>query len=116
VQKLAQLELLHLATGVHAHDWESYFQGTGISLPVPKSEQRFTSFMVYLQAALNGDGVILGWETLFQNLLEQGQLVRLTHRTVETDRGYFACLTERAEKSVSAVTLWEWVSARERLS
>ncbi|WP_170328502.1 LysR substrate-binding domain-containing protein [Ruegeria arenilitoris] len=111
LEDLAQLELLHLSTGVHSHDWERYFRGTDISLPVPKSEQRFTSFMVYLQAALNGDGVILGWETLFQNLLDQGQLVRLTPRTVETDRGYFVCLTARAENSPAATTLWKWVSS-----
>lgn len=111
IDELPRLELLHLSTGVHTRDWDTYFNGTNISSPAPTSEQKFTSFMVYLQAALNGDGIILGWETLLQNLLDQGQLIRLTTRHVETDRGYFACLTDRAEKNSSAQAFWKWVSS-----
>ncbi|MEX0282381.1 MAG: LysR substrate-binding domain-containing protein, partial [Arenibacterium sp.] len=111
LEALARYGLLHLSTGVHARDWDRYLKGTGITSPVPDSEQRFTSFMVYLQAALNGDGVILGWETLFQNLLDQNQLIRLTERTVQTERGYFACLTDRAENSPAALAFWNWVSS-----
>lgn len=114
LEELAQLPLLHLSTGVHSNDWVTYFGGSDVTLPTPRSEQRFTSFMVYLQAALNGDGVILGWETLFQNLLDQGQLVRLAQRTVETKRGYFTCLTERAKENTSAETLWDWISSLAR--
>jgi len=109
--RLAQGALLHLSAELHAQDWNIYFNGTGIAPPVPTSEQKFTSFMVYLQAALNGDGIILGWGTLFQNLLDQGQLVPLATRAVETDRGYFACLTDRAHRNPSALTFWKWVSS-----
>lgn len=108
---LVRYELLHLSTGVHARDWDIYFKGTNVAPPAPRSEQKFTSFMVYLQAALNGDGVILGWETLLQSLLAQGQLTRLTNRTVQTQRGYFACMTEHAEGNPSAFTFWNWVSS-----
>ncbi len=111
MEVLSRSELLHLSSGVHAHDWDIYFKGTGASSSAPNSEQRFTSFMVYLQAALNGDGVILGWEALLQNLLDQRQLIRLTKRAVQTERGYFACLTDRAANSPSAVTFWRWVSS-----
>ena len=69
--------------------------------------------MVYLQTALNGDGIILGWETLLENLLDQGQLIRLATRHVETNRGYFACLTDRADKNSSAQTFWKWVLSLE---
>lgn len=108
---LAKRELLHLSTGVHSHDWDIYFKGTETSSQAPHSEQKFNSFMVYLQAALNGDGIILGWETLFQDLLEQHQLIRLTQRTVKSERGYFACLTDRADNSRSALIFWKWVSS-----
>jgi len=111
LEDLSQMPLLHLSTGVHANDWETYFAGTNVSLPVPGSEQRFTSFMVYLQAAMNGDGVILGWETLFQDLLDQGQLVRVASKTIQTERGYFACLTERASKNAAAKKVWEWLGS-----
>lgn len=111
LEDLARMPLLHLSAGVHANDWETYFAGTNISLPVPESEQRFTSFMVYLHAAMNGDGVILGWETLFQSLIDQGQLVRLASKTVQTERGYFACLTEGASKNAASQIVWEWLGS-----
>ena len=111
MEALADRELLHLSTGMHAHDWDIYFKGTDIVSPAPSSEQKFTSFMVYLQAALNGDGIILGWETLFQDLLDQGQLIRLSSREVQTERGYFSCLTHRADNNPSALTFWRWVSS-----
>lgn len=111
MKALPRHELLYLSTGVHSHDWDIYFNGMNTSLHAPASEQKFTSFMVYLQAALNGDGIILGWETLLQNLLDHGQLIRLTTRHVETDRGYFACLTDRAGKNHSAQIFWKWVSS-----
>jgi len=111
MEELARSGLLHLSAGVHAHDWDTYFKGTEVEPAAPTSEQKFTSFMVYLQAALNGDGIILGWGTLFQGLFDQGQLIPLTKRAVGTERGYFACLTDRAEKNPSAHTFWKWVSS-----
>ena len=114
IAALANLPLLHLSKGIHFDDWKTFFAGTGILPPAPRSDQRFTSFMVCLQAALNGEGVMLGWETLMQSHFDLGQLVRLTTHRVETGRGYFACLTERASGAPGALQLWQWLAALEK--
>lgn len=108
---LAGYPLLHLASGNHTNDWASFYDGTGVALSTPASEQKFTSFMVCLQAALNGDGVMLGWEHLMQDHFDLGLLVRIGDRRVATDRGYFACLAERAKDRESARRMCQWLGS-----
>lgn len=110
---LAQQPLLRLTMGIHGEDWQTFFADTGVAPPPPTSEQRFTSFMVYLQAALNGDGVMLGWETLLQDQFDLGHLVPATQRRIQTPRGYFACLMDRASYNPSAIAFVEWLSCLE---
>ncbi|SLN13347.1 Glycine cleavage system transcriptional activator [Roseovarius albus] len=103
--------LLCLTMGIHADDWRTYFTGTDLEPRTPGPEQKFTSFMVYLQAALNGEGVMLGWETLLQDSFDLGQLAPVTDRRVETQRGYFACLMPRVENKPSAKIFIDWISS-----
>ena len=110
---LSQQNLLHLTNGIHGDDWLTFFAGTGLTPPMPASEQKFTSFMVYLQAALNGEGVILGWETLLHDHFELGHLAPVTTRRIETARGYFGCLMERARGDPSARRFLNWLSDRD---
>ncbi len=111
---LVRQPLLHLTMGLHGEDWRTYFEGTGAMPAPPSSDRRFTSFVVYLQAALNGDGIMLGWETLLRDQIELGQLAPASSRRVRTSRGYFACLTPRATASAAAVRLWDWLAALEQ--
>lgn len=108
---LASYPLLHLASGNHTDDWATFFDHTKATLPTPTSEQKFTSFMVCLQAAINGDGVMLGWEKLMQDHFDLGLLVRVGDRRITTDRGYFACLTERAKDRESARRMCQWLGS-----
>lgn len=110
IAALAQQKLLHLTKGIHGDDWQTFFDGTGVAASTPTSEQRYTSFMVYLQAALNGEGIILGWETLLRDHFDQQILRPVCRHRVRTERGYFACLTARAETNPSAIRLWEWLA------
>ena len=45
-----------------------YLSSLGQSVPLLKSAQRYTSFMVYLQAAINGEGIAIGWNYLLNDL------------------------------------------------
>lgn len=108
--ELSNQRLLFLTMGIHGDDWETYFEGTGIELEIPEAEQKYTSFMVYLQAALDGEGCMLGWGSLMRDHLEQGLLKQVSDRHVETDRGYFVCLAKRAEDNPAAQVVFEWLS------
>lgn len=107
---LSSSDLLHLNAGIHAKDWETFFEGTGVQVRTPRTEQKFTSFMVYLQAALDGAGVILGWETLLDEYFSSGLLRPVSTRRVETPRGYFAYLGLRTQPNQAASTFINWLS------
>ena len=111
LEALSEEALLYLTMGLHTDDWTTFFQGTDIVPLPPTPEQKFTSFMVYLQAALNGDAVILGWETLLQDHFDLGLLAPISDRRMQTSRGYFGCLMPRAAESASAIKFLDWISA-----
>ncbi|MEQ9487983.1 MAG: LysR substrate-binding domain-containing protein [Alphaproteobacteria bacterium] len=102
--------LLHLTAGIHTGDWERFVAGTGAKINPPAPDQRFTSFMVYLQAAMNGDGIAIGWLPLLQDHLDAGQLVIASDRRVPSDRGYFCCVTRQGARREVAALFSDWLS------
>ena len=100
--------LLHLRAGIHGEDWRIFLGSLGQSMPSPNSAQRYTSFMVYLQAAINGDGIAIGWCFLLDDLLASGQLVKVIDHELATERGYFCCVTERGRGRAEAKRFTEW--------
>ncbi len=109
--QLARERLLHLTQGIHARDWETFLSGSGLTVPAAQATERFTSFILYLQAALNGEGIALGWEHLLEDHLASGQLVRAVDRRLSTERGYFCCLTQRAAGDAGAERFLDWITS-----
>jgi len=101
--------LLHLVSGNYADDWNIYFAGTDYQAPAPSTSQKFTSYMVYLHAALNGQGVVLGPHFMLQQYLDSGDLVKVEDRIVITQRGYHVSLTHRGARYQPAVDFSNWL-------
>lgn len=102
--------LLHLTQGIHGNDWDTYLGAGAHDMKAPDTSQRFTSFIIYLQAVLNGDGIALGWEHLLEDHLASGTLVRASSHVLRSKRGYFACLTKRAHNNPAAEKFLDWLS------
>ena len=103
--------LLHLSVGIHGEDWINFTEGTGNGIATPTPADRFTSFMVYLQAAMNGDGIAIGWTHLLQDHLDGGQLVLASERRVKTERGYFCCITRQGKKREATRKFSRWLTS-----
>lgn len=101
--------LLHLVSGNYGDDWNIYFEGTDYQVPAPSTNQNFTSYMVYLHAALNGQGIVLGPQFMLEQYLDSGDLVKADPRFVNTQRGYYACLTRRGARHQPAVNFANWL-------
>lgn len=76
-QSLTTLPLLHVA---YADDtwtsWSDFFAFLGID-ETPTAHLTFTSYVVCLDVAEQGEGIALGWERTVQPRLDAGSLVRL---------------------------------------
>ncbi|MEM1420249.1 MAG: LysR substrate-binding domain-containing protein [Pseudomonadota bacterium] len=103
--------ILKLDASSHADDWSKFLDGSGFALGPRQQISRFNSFMVYLQAALNGDGVAIGWRRLLDDHLASGQLEMALDRVVAADRGYVCCLTRSGARSASACAFQEWLAS-----
>lgn len=110
LEVLPEQKLLHMSSEDHFDDWARYFEGSGLSAPPPKLTDRIMSYMVYLVAIQDGQGIGLGWRGLIEKMLESGGLVLASARIVETNRAYRANLMPRASHSAGAHAFWRWLA------
>lgn len=95
--------------------WRSWSQAVGLGTALGKasdlSQLRFNHYTDTIQAALNSEGIALGWATLVSDLIENGRLIRVgTHRLVTEDR-YHVLTPAGRDPSAATVTLLNWLAA-----
>jgi DNA-binding transcriptional LysR family regulator len=75
---LATAPLLHLEERYRSrYDWWKWFAHHGVDVPGSLPGYRSNDYSLVLQAALEGQGVALGWVHIVTRLLEDGRLVAL---------------------------------------
>jgi len=109
VDKLNRYHLLHYNEALHVDDWNRLLGSKGLATPERRSGQSFNSYIVYLQAILNGDGIGIGWDFLLDDYIASGRLQRASSLRLETRRGYFCCLQEQATGKPEARHFMDWV-------
>ena len=109
LDELLEQPLLGLATPEHRGDWAAW-----LAAEVPDNfplrfSHHYTSFMVYLQAIMDGLGLGIGWRYLLDYHLEAGHLKIAHPRRVAGSRGYSVYITERARNNTAAGAFYDWV-------
>lgn len=105
---LINVPRLTLSNREFARDWDNWFQSAGLP-PQACNGPSFNSFIVYLQAALNGQGFALTWRHLTDDLIRQGLLVQVTSHSAKTSNGYYCHLSEQATKNHNAAEFLTWI-------
>ena len=106
---LASQPLLHYVEPLHRDDWRELLANAGIEAPPPGRGMAFNSYVVYLQAAINGAGVAIGWRHLLEDYLADGRLCLAANLELETTRGYFCCLTDEGVDKPAARRFRDWI-------
>ena len=109
VSELADQHLLHYLEPMQLNDWRLLFNSVGVDPPPVERGSSFNSYVVYLQASLNGDGVAIGSEHLLEDYLRNGSLRRVADLRLETRRGYFCHLTPEGRDKPAAHQFREWI-------
>lgn len=94
--------------------WEEWFAAFAIQAPRRPSGLRCSFYTEAIYAALNGQGIALGWKRLVQNLLDQKALVRLTEDSITTRNGYFVIEPSRSAKNARVAQFVEWLKHEAR--
>ena len=72
---LAAMPLIHMtAPNTNWTTWKRWFAGLGYEGPLARGT-KVNNYMIALQAAQDGVGVVLGWKRLVAPMLEDGSLV-----------------------------------------
>jgi LysR family glycine cleavage system transcriptional activator len=108
---LCAADLIHLEERYRPRfDWTQWFRHHGLDPPVLHGA-RSNDYAVVVQAALDGQGVALGWEHLVAPLVDAGRLVTVGGAAIHTQRP-FVLLHRRGPVSTSTTALRDWLLAQ----
>ena len=99
-----------------AHDpswtgWHEWLAAFAIQAPKRLPGLRCSFYTEAVYAALNGQGVALGWRRLVQSFLDRNALVRLTDSSIMTRNGYFVVVAPRRSRNERLERFVEWIKA-----
>jgi len=107
---LASLALIHLEERYESRmTWQRWFASFDIKNKAINSGTRFNDYSVVIQTALEGQGVMLGWQHIVQPLVEQNRLVRLGTNVIQTEKAFYALTSNKKELSTSATVFKNWL-------
>ena len=72
-----------------AFTWDIWLARAGLAVPGPKTRHLFSDASLCLDAAIAGQGVLLGWPILASWALREGRLVAPLNIRVTTDKAYY---------------------------
>lgn len=86
--------------------WRTWAQAVGLGPALgrasDRSELRFNHYTDTIEAAVNAEGVALGWSMLLERHLADGRLVRIGSRTLPTEHEY--CVVVPSDRDLAPAT------------
>jgi LysR family transcriptional regulator, glycine cleavage system transcriptional activator len=73
------------------------------------SVRRFNSYVIALQAAQDGQGLVLGWQNLIKPLLDRHHLVQVTDAEIVAPGSFYICWNSKAGLSREALILRDFL-------
>lgn len=90
-------------------NWPQYFQHYGLQLNATRKDVSFNDYSIVVQAAIEGQGIVLGWHHIVQPLIEQGKLVAPLKERIQTPAPFYVIAREDKLLSTEAKALLEWL-------
>ncbi len=91
-------------------NWNVWLDAAGVPGKTDIPGSRYQNYNSAMQTVLKGEGTILGWAHLCDELLENGELVRPIRETLVTDWAYYLCLPRNMEISAEADAFIDWIT------
>lgn len=102
--------LIHLEEHyIPRFNWPQYFQHYGLQLNATRKDVSFNDYSIVVQAAIEGQGIVLGWHHIVQPLIEQGKLVAPLGERILTPEPFYVIAREDKPLSTEVRALLEWL-------
>jgi DNA-binding transcriptional LysR family regulator len=89
-------------------NWPEFFRALGAK-PARLKMQRFNSYVIAVQAARNGQGLVLGWERLLAPLIAESALRQVRSFAIKAPGSFYLCHRQAQPLSSAAETLQDWL-------
>ncbi|KQX58260.1 MULTISPECIES: LysR substrate-binding domain-containing protein [unclassified Ensifer] len=89
--------------------WDEWLAAFSVKAPKRARGLRCSFYTEAIYAAMNGQGIALGWNRLVSDLIRQTRLVRLTEASIRTRAAYFVVVPARRPKKESGRLFIEWL-------
>lgn len=110
IEELADHRLIHLEEPYRdAVDWSDWFNRQGLAVDRDPRGLVINDYALVIQAAMEGQGIALGWRHLTEHLLKAGLLVQVTDRTLMTGRGFYVIWPKGRDLSEPARQVRDWL-------
>ena len=93
----------------HWFSFDKWFDLSGLGSPEPKRSLHFSDYNLAVQAAIAGQGVVLGSWPVLRDAMEAGLLVAPFGPSIRTDIGYDMVTTEAVHKKAEIRDFSEWL-------
>ena len=117
-QALTQIEHLPNHAFIHLEerytprlDWQQLFEDSNLNYRNSKADETFNDYSIVLQAAIEGQGVALGWKHLVSPLIQQGKLIAPLDLEIKTDHPFYILTPKNKTKNQSVTLLRNWLLA-----
>ncbi len=88
--------------------WTEYFRDAG-SRPRKIATRRFNSHVIAVQAALDGQGIVLGWKRLIDPLLKARKLVAVGGHTMSAPLSFYLTWSSKRPQRPESIVLKDWL-------
>ncbi len=92
-------------------DWTVWLGHFGLRYQPAHPILTFNNYPMLVQAALEGEGIALGWQHLVEHLIEAGRLVRPVGGSLDSGRGYYLVVGADAPARPEVGALRDWILA-----
>jgi len=113
LNELADLQnhaLIHLEERYTSRlDWRRLFDSFGLDYRNSNADETFNDYSIVLQAAIEGQGVALGWKPLVNSLIAEGKLVAPLDLEIKTENPFYILTPKDKVNDKSTQLLRDWL-------
>ena len=95
-----------------APSWSEWLASAGVALPSRNRGLVINDYVSVIQAALDGQGVALGWRHLIDRMLDEGRLVQITSYVMITGSAFHVIWAKDRPLSANAAKVRDWLAGR----
>lgn len=107
---LSSHRLLYFRQTPGVQEWDALAAEHGLRLDTPPTDRIFDSYMGYVHAMLNNEGIGLGWDPVFNGHLDARALVVAVPICARTPLKYSARPTRRRDLTPHIQTVMDWLA------